>query len=269
VTPTSDMTLSGTLSPIAIGSRFKKYPQIFTLGLRPNFEDYSRHHRQLIRSAPKIYYPTAFYVELFNTMGKQTFPSFHTYEFALDKIKQTAMFKLLKIPHPYTRVFYGKRQKKTISDFFKYPFVAKTPRGSSKGKDVFLIETPTQLSDYLAIKGPAYIQEYLPIDRDMRVVIVGKKIRLAYWRMADNHTFKTNLSQGGTICFDPLPQKALDLALSTAIACKWNDIGLDIIEHNNQFYVLEANVKYGTKGFKKAGINYKDMMVDLIINGKI
>jgi ribosomal protein S6--L-glutamate ligase len=103
----------------------------------------------------------------------------------------------------------------------------------------------------------------------MRVVIIGKKIRLAYWRTAVKDNFKTNISQGGTISFDPLPQKALDLARMTAFKCGWNDVGIDIIEHQNQFYVLEGNMKYGTKGFQKAGVNYKKMLADLIVEGRI
>ena len=252
--------------PVAIGARLKKYPQIITLGLKPNFQDYSKQEQTLILNAPKIYYPTVFYADLFNAMGKSTFPSYHTYKFALDKIKQTAMFNLLGVPHPKTRVFYGRQQKKNIQNFFAFPFIAKKPRGSSKGSHVYLIENQKDLEPYLLSGGPAYIQEYLPLERDMRVIIIGKKIRLAYWRVSQKNNFKTNLSQGGAVSFDPIPQQALDLALSTALKCGWDDIGLDIIEHNNQFYVLEANVKYGTKGFKQADINYKAMMVELIMN---
>jgi len=254
--------------PIALGARLKKYPSIQTLGFKPNFQDYSDQEKNLILNSKKIYYPTAFYADLFNAMGKETFPSFHTYKFAQDKIKQTAAFNMLGIPHPETKIFYGKKQKQNILLFFTFPFIAKKARGSSKGNDVYLIKNTEDLFQYLTNKGPAYIQEYFPIDRDMRVIIIGKKIRLAYWRIADKNNFKTNISQGGIISFNPLPQKALALAQITAFKCGWDDVGIDIIEHENQFYVLEANMKYGTKGFRKAGINYKQMMAKLIVEGK-
>ena len=35
------------------------------------------------------------------------------------------------------------------------------------------------------------------------------------------------------------------------------------------FFVLEGNVKYGTRGFKLAGIDYKRLLEDLIISGEI
>jgi len=202
-------------------------------------------------------------------MGIQTFPSYHTYKFAQDKINQTAIFNLLKIPHPKTRIFYGKKQKATITDYFKFPFIAKKPRGSAKGIDIHLIQDNKALNGYLSQHGPAYIQKYFPIDRDMRIIIIGNKVRLSYWRIAPENSFKTNISQGGQIDFSPLPKQALDLALSTAKKCGWDDVGLDIIEHNQNFYVLEGNMKYGTKGFQMAGIDYKKILSDLILKNEI
>jgi len=255
--------------PIAIGARLKKYSQIHTMGFKPNFSDYSPWEQKQLLSSSKIYYPTAFYADLFNAMGKKTFPSYHTYKFAQDKIKQTAMFQMMNIPHPRTKIFYGPQQKKQILKEFHFPFIAKVPRGSARGIGVYLIQTKGDLLQYLRVKGPAYIQEYLPVKKDMRVIVIGKQIALGFWRIAGQDSFKTNLSQGGNISFDPLPQKALDLALLTADKCGWDDVGIDILQSDNQLYVLEGNMKYGTKGFKKAGIDYKKLLCDLILKGEI
>lgn len=255
--------------PVAIGARLKKYPEILTLGFRPDFDDYSAQEKQLIFNAEKIYYPTAFYARLFSIMGKKIFPSADSYRFALDKIQQSAIFKIQNIPHPRTKVFYGKGQQQSITDHFPFPFVAKKARGSARGEHVYLIQSHDDLSAYLKIKGPAYIQEFLGVEKDLRIIVIGNKVRLAYWRQAREGNFKTNLSQGGTICFDPVPRNALKLALETAEKCGWNDVGIDIIEADNQFYVLEGNMKYGTKGFAAAGIDYKRLLVDLILKNEI
>jgi ribosomal protein S6--L-glutamate ligase len=254
---------------VAIGARLRQCPQILTLGFRPNFSDYTRQERQALLSARRILYPTAFYAGLFHAMGKPTFPSFHTYTFAMDKIRQTAMFQMCGIPHPRTRIFYGPRQKNTILDHFSFPFIAKIPRGSARGQGVFLIQNQTDLAAYLAHTGPAYVQEYLPIKQDMRIIVIGTKIALAYWRIAQGGTFKTNVTQGGAISFDRLPRAALDLALWTAKTCAWDDVGIDIVMSNDRFLVLEANMKYGTKGFQHAGINYKQMLCDRILNHEV
>lgn len=259
----------GRPTHVALGARLKHSDHVTTLGLKPNFLDYTENEKRLIRSAAKIYFPTAFYADLFNAMGKATFPSFHTYKFAQDKIRQTAVFEILDIPHPFTRTFYGKRQQKEILDYFSFPFVAKKARGSSKGRDVHLIEDRKGLFTYLNGENPAYIQEYLPVERDLRVVIIGKEVVLSYWKTPAGGNFKTNVSQGGAIRFDPVPPDAHRLALDTAQKCGWDDVGIDIIEKEGRFYVLEANMKYGTQGFKKASMEYKSFLETLLIRGKI
>ncbi|MBW1840526.1 MAG: ATP-grasp domain-containing protein [Deltaproteobacteria bacterium] len=254
---------------IALEARLKGCKNVITLGVRTNFSDYSRKEADLIRKADKIYYPTTFYADLFDAMGKETFPSYHTYKCVQDKIKQTALFDLMKISHPRTKVFYGNRKKKTITDSFGFPFIAKVPRGSAMGRGVYLIKDPDDLRSYCSEKAPAYIQEYLPIDRDIRVVVIGKKIIHAYWRIAPKDDFRSNVAVGGTICLDPVPQEALDLALVTAHSCQWDDVGIDICRYDGGYYVLEANMKYGKEGFRKAGIDYKKLMENLIEKGEI
>ena len=150
-----------TIKAIALEARLRDCRNVKTLGVRTNFSDYSHEEIELIRNAKKIYYPTTFYADLFDAMGKATFPSYHTYKCVQDKIRQTALFELLEIPHPKTRVFYGNRQKKTISEFFDFPFVAKIPRGSAMGRGVFLICNADDLDRYLEQTDVAYIQQYL------------------------------------------------------------------------------------------------------------
>ncbi len=254
---------------IALESRLSKCTQILTLGVKPNLEDYSDEALDLIRNTPIIYYPSTLHAELFAAMGKPIFPSIHNYRFAQEKIKQTALFKLLSIPHPRTRVFYGKHQKTSISEHFKYPFIAKIPRGSAMGRGVFLIQNQDDLTDYLAYPSPAYIQEYLPIDRDIRIVVVGRQVVHAYWRIAAQGEFRTNLALGARISLDSVPTAATDLALQTAKSCQWDDVGIDICMQRGNFYVLEANMKYGKEGFRAAGMDYGKLMVGLITSGAI
>ena len=224
---------------IALEARLKGCKNVMTLGVRTNFSDYSTHEADLIRSADKIYYPTTFYAELFDAMGKKTFPSYHTYKCVQDKIKQTALFDLLEIPHPRTRVFYGKRQKSTICDHFEFPFIAKIPRGSAMGRGVYLVKNQSDLLTYCDLSNPAYIQEYLPSGQDIRVVIIGNTVAHAYWRIAPPGEFRSNVAVGATVSLDPVPQNVLDLALYTAKACHWDDVGIDIVEYDGNLYVLE------------------------------
>ena len=263
------MKMNTTPKAIALESRLRDCKNVITLGVRPNFSDYGRRERALIRNAKKIYYPSTFYADMFDAMGKPTFPGYHNYKCVQDKIKQTAMFELLEIPHPRTRVYYGKRQKKNITNDFAFPFVAKIPRGSAMGRGVYLIQNNSDLSDYLKITNTAYIQEFLPSDRDIRIVIIGEKIVHAYWRLAPENDFRCNIAVGGRVSLESIPSEALDLAVHTARSCRWDDVGIDICRHAGQYYVFEANMKYGKEGFRQAGIDYIQLMEVMIQNEEI
>jgi len=76
-------------------------------------------------------------------------------------------------------------------------------------------------------------------------------------------------TKGATVSLDPVPEKALDLALYTARKCRWDDVGIDVCVHDGHYNVLEANMKYGREGFRKAGIDYLKLMETMIENGAI
>ncbi len=254
---------------VALEARLNGCRNVTTLGVRPNFSDYSDQEAGLIRDADKIYYPSTYYVDMFHAMGKKTFPSIHTYRFVQDKIKQTTLFQLLKVPSPRTRFFYGRRKAEKILKYFDFPFVAKIPRGSALGRGVYLIRNQAELEAYCEISNVAYIQDYLPMDRDIRVVVIGDQVAHAYWRVAVPGEFRNNIEQGGRIRLDRVPGEARALALETARRCGWNDVGLDICFYEGSYYVLEANMKYGKQGFQKAGIDYLKLMEAMIRDGKI
>jgi len=254
---------------ISLESRLRHCKNVITLGVRTNLSDYEDWQIDLIRESDVIYYPTAFYADIFDTIGKRTFPNYHTYKYVMDKIKQTALFDLLKIPHPRTRVFYGNHQKSKILNYFQFPFVAKIPRGSALGRGIYLIHNEAELAAYNSLGRAAYIQEYLKIDRDLRVVLIRGRIIHAYWRIASPGEFRTNVAQGATISFDNIPEEGLAFAQNTARLCQLDDVGLDICFCNDRFWVLEANMKYGKEGFRQAGIDFYELIDEMIENGEI
>lgn len=254
---------------IALESRLRHCKNVITLGVRTNLSDYEDWQLELIRESDVIYYPTAFYADIFDTIGKRTFPNYHTYKYVMDKIKQTALFDLLKIPHPRTRVFYGNHQKSKILNRFQFPFVAKIPRGSALGRGIYLIRNEDELFEYNSLSRAAYIQEYFKIDRDLRVVLIRGRIIHAYWRIARPGEFRTNVAQGGTISFDNIPEEGLAFAQNTARLCQLDDVGLDICFFDDRYWVLEANMKYGKEGFRQAGIDFFKLIDEMIENGEL
>jgi ribosomal protein S6--L-glutamate ligase len=253
---------------VALGSRLRGVPEVLTLGVKPNFMDYSEGERDLIAGAVMILYPTANYAEFFTTLGKPFFPSLETCLYADEKIKQTTLFSMLGIPHPRTRIYYHLHHSDILRDF-SFPFVAKLPRASSRGRGVYKIENPEQLNAYLRLTSIAYIQEYLPHERDLRVILVNYEPILSYWRQRDPSNFRTNLHQGGTPQFLEIPHDALSLARRAALQCKFNDVGLDLIQCRETWYVIEANMEYGREGLRMKGMNLKEILREKLLSGDL
>jgi ribosomal protein S6--L-glutamate ligase len=253
---------------VALGSRLKGVPEVLTLGVKPNFVDYTDEEKELILNAAMILYPTANYAQFFTTLGKPFFPSLETCLYADEKIKQTTLFSMLGIPHPRTRVYYRLHHQDILRDF-SLPFVAKLPRASSRGRGVYKIEDSEQLNAYLRLTSIAYIQEYLPHERDLRVILVNYKPILSYWRQRDPLNFRANLHQGATPQFLDIPDEALQLARDTALRCRFNDVGLDLIPCGGKWYVIEANMEYGRKGLAMRGMDLKQILRDKLLCGEL
>jgi ribosomal protein S6--L-glutamate ligase len=157
---------------IAIGSRLRGVPEVLTLGVKPNFMDYTPGERELALSAPIILYPTLTYAQLFTTLGRPIFPSLETHLYADEKIKQTTLFYMLGVPHPRTRFYYSRHHNDIVNDF-SFPCIGKIARRSSQGRGVFMLRNLGDLEAYLRVTRVAYLQEYLPHKRDLRVVVIN------------------------------------------------------------------------------------------------
>lgn len=253
---------------VALGSRLRGVPEVLTLGVKPNFHDYSLMENALIMESPIILYPTLNYAQFFTTIGKRLFPSLETYLYADEKLKQTTLFYMLDIAHPRTRFYFHLHHEDILKDF-AFPFVAKLPRASARGRGVFKINDSDDLKRYLELTPVAYIQEFLPHERDLRVILVNYQPVLAYWRRKSPGSFKTNLFQGGTISFKDVPDEAVELAQCLTRKCKFNDVGLDLIRHEGKWYLIEANMNYGRKGLKMKGMDIKAILRQKLLSGEL
>ena len=253
---------------IAFGSRLKGIPEVFTLGVKPNFLDYSPKERELISASGIILYPTLNYAQLFTTMGKKIYPNVEWYLYADEKIKQTTLFYMLGIPHPRTRIYY-RRQKSEILNDFTFPFIAKIPRGSAQGRGVFLVTTRDELNNYLNLANIAYIQEYIPHTRDLRVVLINYQVIVSYWLKAQADNFRTNLFQGGAVDFEEIPEEVVLKAEDYAKKCRFNEVGLDFIQSNGIWYLIEANMLFGREGLKMKGLDIKKIIRDKLLKGEL
>lgn len=260
---------SRQLLKIALGSQLARCKAVKTVGIKCNWNDYSDLEKDLIRKADTVYFPTLFFAASLEASGKKIFPSINSYTHLGDKIKQTTLFSLTGVPVPKTRIFFGAQRRQRIMESFSFPFIAKIPVGTGRGEGVFLINSIHDLDEYLKLVSTAYIQEHLKVKRDLRVVVIGKRCVMAYWKEISEDSFRSNVAKGGVINFKNIPEEAVNLALYASNKCGLDHAGFDIAESEDGLVIIEANMRFGTEGFEKAGISYKDVLCGMVQNNEI
>lgn len=209
-------------------------------------------HEAQIRAADWVLFPE--YWQL-NTLqyawGCRIFPSPATYVLGHDKIEMTRVFRAV-VPRntPDTMIASNTpSEQERIWEAMDTPFVAKIPR-ASMGQGVFLIEERAQWRAYCAQTPVLYAQEYLPIDRDMRIIVAGKQIMGGYWRLQSDNGFHNNISQGGTVDYSPLHPAAVELVVELAQRLNIDHAGFDVAMVGQRPYVLEFNRLFGNQGMQ-------------------
>lgn len=222
--------------------------------------------RARIEAADWLLFPEYWQVNfLVYAYKKRIFPSISTYHLGHDKIEMTRAFQAL-VPNnvPDTKILpCTPTYCEETLDTWVFPFVAKEAR-SSMGRGVFLIENRADFSRYAQANSILYLQEYLPISRDLRVVYIGDRVVTAYWRNAPAQGFHNNVAQGGTIVYTDIPAEALDLADKVAKGLGINHAGFDIAQVAGQYYLLEFNAMFGNLGLSAQGIDSGAIIMDYL-----
>ena len=252
---------------ISLGWRPSRCMRVQVLGVKLNLDDYEPWARKRIEQEDRILYPTSYWAKPLGDAGKSVFPSAGHYWYLGDKIRQTALFSALGISHPKTRVYPVRSAGRAYSEF-TMPFVAKLPH-LGQGRGVFLIHNEKDWAEYLALTRKAYIQEYFPIEEDLRVVVLAGHLVTAYRRRSSPGEFRTNVFQGGRIDFSDVPDEGVAFAVKVARLCGFDDVGLDVCRYRGRWWVLEANMHWGQEGLALAGISFAERLDHLIEQGVI
>lgn len=221
-----------------------------------------------IKEADWIIYPEYWQVNsLVYGLKKKIFPNINSYHIGHDKIEITrALLSISPEIVPITEILNNTdNNKEYILDTFSFPFVAKEIRNSC-GRGVFLIHNRKEFNEYCSKNEILYIQEYLPISRDMRIIYMGDEILCGYWRVGQKDSFKNNIAVGGSIKFDKISVKAMDLVFATAKQLGINHAGFDVVELGDQYYILEFNTLFGLEGIKKLNIDVDSKIYEYLIN---
>lgn len=223
--------------------------------------------REIIAQADWILFPEYWQVNsLSYALKKRIFPSLSSYHLGHSKIEMTRALQSLVPKHvPHTLILPNTDSAKArVLDEFSFPFVLKEPI-SCRGQGVYLIQTVNEFELHASQQECLYVQEYLPIDADLRVVYVGDQVVTAYWRRNPGG-FYNNISKGAQADFDLIPPAALDLVDLVCKGLNVNHAGFDLAFCYDQFYIFEFNVFFGNEALNQRGVKLGPVIFDYLMH---
>ena len=145
----------------------------------------------------------------------------------------------------------------------KFPIILKSSTGTQTGVGVTIVESMRSLNAFIQMillynkYLPIIIQEYIPLNYDVRVMVLDGEILGAMKRkvITDGSDFRSNVSLGAEAEKIEITEIEKDNAIKAAEAVDGKLVGIDFIPAKNrekeQPYILEVNSMPGFSGIEK------------------
>ncbi len=198
----------------------------------------------LIGNIPATAYET--FREISRALPQVTFiPSLDAQFSNKSKENVTHFCKKYDLPIPNTDVFYELEDAMTFLSQCSYPKIIKKSYGPSNygGYFVHKVDNFKQAEQLLSQKKyyPVYVQQFIPMVADIRVMLIGHKPVCAFWRRPPEGEWLTNTSQGGEIDYKNVPPQALAIAVQASKAANAEYWACDIaLGDDGEFRILEC-----------------------------
>ncbi|SFV60051.1 Ribosomal protein S6 glutaminyl transferase [hydrothermal vent metagenome] len=128
------------------------------------------------------------------------------------------------LPIPKTYIYYNHKEADKFLKQCEYPKIIKKSYGPSNygGYFVHKVDSYKEARALFDEKRyhPEYFQDFVPMEADIRVMLIGHKPVCAFWRRAPEGEWLTNTSQGGSMDYNDVPKSVLDLAVKVSKAAK-------------------------------------------------
>jgi len=128
------------------------------------------------------------------------------------------------LPIPKTYIYYKHDNADKFLKKCEYPKIIKKSYGPSNygGYFVHKVDDYKEARELLDDKKyhPQYMQDFVPMEADIRVMLIGHKPVCAFWRRPTDGGWLTNTSQGGSMDYMDVPKSVLDLAVKVSKAAK-------------------------------------------------
>lgn len=174
-----------------------------------------------------------------------------------DKLYTQQILAATNLPVPKTLLVKFPVDSGMVQQHLGFPVIVKTLYGS-RGTGVYLSETRPAFDDLMSLlaatQGNANIilQEFIQASygHDLRVLVVGGRVIACMERIANDGSFKANISRGGTgHRFDLSPEVEL-LALEAARVLGLDIAGVDLLFEQDGFMICEVNSSPGFLGLE-------------------
>ncbi len=149
------------------------------------------------------------------------------------------------IPVPKTYIFYDREKGMKFIEETKYPKIIKKSYGPSNygGYFVHKVDSAKEAKELLEKKKyhPIYMQDFVPMEADVRVMLIGHKPVCAFWRRPPKGEWLTNTSQGGSMDYMDVPKELLDLAVKVSKAANAEYWACDVaVGEDGKYRILEC-----------------------------
>lgn len=198
----------------------------------------------LIGNVPATAYET--FRDISNALPKVRFvPSLDTQFSNKSKENVTRFCKKYDIPIPPTNIFYNHKKGYQFLKKTSYPKIIKKSYGPSNygGYFVHKVDSFSEAKQLLVSKkyNPIYVQDFIPMSADIRVMLIGHEPACAFWRRPPEGEWLTNTSQGGSMDYQDIPKEVLDLAVRVSKAAKAEYWACDIaVGKDGKYRILEC-----------------------------
>ncbi len=149
------------------------------------------------------------------------------------------------IPVPKTYIYYDREKGYEFLEQTKYPKIVKKSYGPSNygGYFVHKVDSKQEAKKLFDTKKyhPMYLQDFVPMEADVRVMLIGHKPVCAFWRRPPEGEWLTNTSQGGSMDYQNVPKELLDLAVKVSKSANAEYWACDIaVGKDGKYRILEC-----------------------------
>ena len=154
-------------------------------------------------------------------------------------------------------------------DALQFPVVAKQPRDASDGNRVFFVNQREKLGWYNQNFNPAYIQEYVAAEEQLRVVVLNYHTVFGYQRPLIRKDFMDTSATRVAWRPDKVDTEAVGLAKSIARDGNLSDVAVDMAFDGNNYWVLELNFHYEEPDLQQPGLDRTRLITEMIEKGDL